>query len=209
MKGTNLFPHILRRSGREYLTESFATEMLKFGSVSDLSSPCIFLSHKGNDKQAVKEIGEYIKNAGINIYLDVEDAGLQNAVKMGLDVEIVKYIELGLKNSTHLMAVVSDVTKNSWWVPYEIGYAKKNKNELSTLKLKDVTDLPSFLKITEIIADIYDLNSYLKKVNNRLYERSDMLKYVAESVVGDSTVSWRQPDHPLRQYLATIANVSI
>jgi len=55
-------------------------ESERLENFSNSSNPSIFLSHRSSDKAAVKEIGEYIKDAGINVYIDIDDRLLQLAV---------------------------------------------------------------------------------------------------------------------------------
>jgi len=200
MIGRNVFSEVL--GGRIRLSESFADDLLRRKAFVNKTTPCIFLSHKGDDKKAVIDIGKYIMNAGINVYIDVDDIGLQAAAQTGNDTAICKYIELGIANSTHLMAVVSEKTKSSWWVSYEVGYAKRNNNELSTLKLKDVRDLPSFLKITTIVEGIDTLNKYLIEVNSQAKVNSNILRYTAESKSeGGILLEWYSGAHPLKDYM--------
>jgi hypothetical protein len=202
MKGKNLFAEVVGRG--QVLTEALANEMIKRGSVIDRKTPCVFLSHKGEDKPAVRDIGEYLKNAGINIYLDVDDPGLQQAVARGDDVAITKFIDLGITNSTHLLAIVSEKTKTSWWVSYEVGFGKRNGNGLATLKLKDVTDLPSFLKITTVVDGINGLNGYLAGLARQIQEQTERFVYAAKTALeGNVVLSSRVLDHPLSKYIKT------
>jgi len=202
MKGRNVYSEVIGRG--QNFSESIANEMIKRGAVVDKRTPCVFLSHKGEDKPAVREIGEYLKNAGLNIYLDIDDIALQQAVTQGNDVAITKSIELGIANSTHLMAVVSEKTKQSWWVSYEVGFGKRNGNGLATLKLKDVGDLPSFLKISVIIDGIAGLNGYLKSISAQTQEQVDRFSYAARTNLdGSVLLSSRISDHPLGKYLKT------
>ena len=46
---------------------------------SGQTGACIFLSHIREDKNYVKKIGDYIMQAGFNIYLDIYDSDLQKA----------------------------------------------------------------------------------------------------------------------------------
>lgn len=203
MKGRNVYSEVIGRG--QVFTESLANEMIKRGAVVDKKTPCVFLSHKGEDKPAVREIGEYLKSAGINIYLDIDDQGLQQAVIQKNDVAITKSIELGITNSTHLLAVVSEKTKMSWWVSYEVGFGKRNGNGLATLKLKDVSDLPSFLMITVVIEGITGLNGYLKSLSSLIQEQSDRFTYAARTAIdGNVLLSSRISDHPLSKYLKTV-----
>ena len=126
---------------------------------------CIFISYKSQDKNWAIEVGKYIKDIyKIDIYLDITDSGLQSAAERGDDKEIVKHIQNALSMSTHLMCLVSNATQTSWWVPYEVGYAKKSDKKISTLKYKDILDVPSFLKVEDVIRGSKQLNVYLSTI---------------------------------------------
>ena len=129
------------------------------------NNQCIFISHKKEDEDAAIEIGEFLTNiAGLNIYLDTKDFELKEAVSIENDRKIVDSIKKGLNNSTHLLCLISDKTKLSWWVPFEIGFAENKNVEISVLKLKGVDDLPSFLKIKNTINTIDDFLKYVSEV---------------------------------------------
>lgn len=178
---------INRATSKYYATESF------LDSVSTALTPCIFLSHSSKDKKAVREIGEYIMVYGnIDIYLDENDAELQNADKNNDPIRVTQSIERGILTSTHLMCIVSENTQDSWWVPYEIGFAKQSSKGLATLKLKGGVYLPSYLKITEIILGTKSLNPYLHSIGNRPILDSIALESLCESNI---------KNHPLDNYL--------
>ena len=47
---------------------------------------------------------------------------------------------------------MSDQTKESWWVPYEVGYSKKGKKGIASALLTGyVEGFPDYLKIEETI----------------------------------------------------------
>ena len=158
---------------RYYDDPSLKSEAKEIGDIY-IYEPVIFLSHISEDKKAVKEIGDYILSLGIDIYLDIKDEGLQDAIKKGNDRLITKYIEKGIKTSTHLLAVVSEDTKKSWWVPYEIGYGKGRVEDISVLKLKDCL-LPSYLNIATIFGSIEELDLYANKIRNHNLSVSESL----------------------------------
>lgn len=134
-------------------------------SYKNYDKPCIFISHKSEDKGKAINIGNYIINAyDIDIYLDIYDSGLQIAALNDDHKAIVNHIHKAINYSTHLMCLISDMTSTSWWVPYEIGYAKKSNREISSLKLKNINDVPSFLKIETVLMGTKSLNEYLKKI---------------------------------------------
>lgn len=124
---------------------------------------CVFISHKKEDESAAIAIGSYLTDVvGINIYLDIQDCVLSEAVSASNDQKIVDSITQGLNYSTHLLCLISDKTKLSWWVPYEIGYADKQATNIAILKLKNVEDIPSYLKIKKVI---YNTDEFLRYVS--------------------------------------------
>lgn len=158
--------------------------------------PCIFLSHIAVDKSAADAIGSYITRQGdLDIYLDVNDVNLQNAVSTGDPAGITQFIEQGLSHSTHIMCLVSADTVRSWWVPYELGFGKNAGKHLFTLKLKGEVTLPAYLQISEIIPGTKSLNYYLTKV------RHGLGKAAAVQTLTETLIPETARPHPLDQHL--------
>ncbi|MNB95215.1 hypothetical protein D3C75_423830 [compost metagenome] len=180
----------------------------EFADAVQKSKPCIFLSHISLDNDIVVKIGEYIKKAGINIYLDIDDPELQQAVKDRNDLTITKYVEQGILNSTHILCVLTEHTKESWWVPYEIGFGKNAGKVLLTMPFKNVppNKLPSYIKITEHLTGINSLNKYIQRIFQdylkaqpksftKFQEHSYNIS--SEASILEESVSY----HPLKDYL--------
>jgi MTH538 TIR-like domain (DUF1863) len=160
------------------------------------SNPCIFLSHIAVDKSSAIAIGNYITNQGdIDIYLDLNDAELQNAVKRDDPSAITRFVEQGLSYSSHIMCLVSAATVGSWWVPYELGFAKNAGKHLSTLKLKGEIVLPPYLQMSQIILGTKTLNDFLTRVRQGL-AKTAMAGSRTATLISESA----QP-HPLDQHL--------
>ena len=122
---------------------------------------CIFISHKREDKKAAIDIGKYLtETVGVHIYLDILDEKLQKATQIENDKLIVESIKEGLECSTHLLCLVSDKTRLSWWVPYEIGIADIKKLNIASLKLNTTDDIPSFLKIQPAFYNVDEFVRY-------------------------------------------------
>jgi hypothetical protein len=124
-----------------------------------------FLSHISIDKSSALALGDYIRKlSDIDIYLDLNDEQLQSAVRREDPTGVTRFIEVGLSFSTHIMCLVSAATVGSWWVPYELGFAKNAGKHLSTVKLKGEVTLRLFLQISEIIPGTKTLNDFLTRV---------------------------------------------
>lgn len=141
-------------------TESISRDAFTEGS-------CIFLSHRSLDKDMVREINNYILAFGIDTYFDENDQNLQEATYKNDCEKITKLIQEGLKYSTHILCLLSEKTRESWWVPYEIGYADKAGKNIATLKLKDISVVPEYLKINEYLKGYSDLEKYLIKIREK------------------------------------------
>ena len=72
----------------------------------------------------------------MDIYLDLYDVELKEAVSVENDKKIVESIKKGIGTSSHLLCLVSDKTRLSWWVPYEVGVVGERGKTITTLKLK-------------------------------------------------------------------------
>jgi hypothetical protein len=93
MPGRNLFETI--RAGA------------KFASVTDL---CVFLSHRSIDKPIARTVARCLVAMDVDVYFDEYDLALQVATRVGDDVAIVKCIDDGLSNCTHLLGIITPNT---------------------------------------------------------------------------------------------------
>ncbi len=144
-------------------------------ALANLLSPCIFISYMHKDKNFAIKIGDYIKNYwDMDIYLDVSDEKLQFAVEKKDPKAITQSIEDGINRSDYVLCIFSEETKGSWWVPYEIGYAKKSEKELFALKLKNIdSNIPDYLKIVPWVYTLETLDEFLKSILPKDKRRKD------------------------------------
>ena len=128
------------------------------------NKPCVFISHKKEDKHIALEVGKFItEKLNWDIYLDVFDIELQEAVSVQNDEKIVQSIQEGIDISDILLCIVSDKTRLSWWVPYEVGIADTKNIKIVSLKTKQVDDFPSFLKTKDTVDNILQFIRYMSK----------------------------------------------
>lgn len=178
-----------------------------FESYNVKNRPCVFLSHKREDKTECRKIAEYLSNAGIDYYLDDLDSDLQQAALMNNPEKITESIKKGIRESTHMLVVVSEKTVKSQWVPFEIGYGhsaildkgleegkQKNIIKLSILTLKDISEktLPDYMQVGYIIRGTKSLNRYISIISNR-FETS----LISEALIFSNTKNI----HPLDNLL--------
>lgn len=126
---------------------------------------CVFISHKKEDEPAAIVIGEFLQQViKVNIYLDIRDVLLREAVSEENDGKIVASIQKGLECSSHLLCLISEKTNLSWWVPYEIGFADKLGLTIASLKLRYVDDVPSYIKTRTVIRTMSEFIHYASMI---------------------------------------------
>ncbi len=102
---------------------------------------------------------------------------------------IVESIEKGLDVSTHLLGVISERTAGSWWVPFEIGYARHKRCGVAYVLGESVTELPSYLKIADLLTDRIELARWAESLRTDTTQRSARSSFPA--VNGLPTIRFR------------------
>lgn len=98
----------------------------------------VFISYRHTDRVQAMMINTRLTQEGISTYLDVLDAESQSTD------DITGVITRRISESTHLIAVVSSQTAQSWWVPFEIGEATITNRRICSYKTS-ASDLPEYL----------------------------------------------------------------
>lgn len=127
------------------------------------TQPCVFISHKKEDTDFARHLSDYVMDKGINVYFDENDPIFVKEHKSPDDV--VNAIKKGLEKSTHMIVVLSKMTLESNWVPWEVGFASAKDKEYRLLRLNDVNGvIPEFYTIAKILNDYDDLDKYLSSI---------------------------------------------
>jgi hypothetical protein len=137
------------------------------------SGPCVFISHRNVNKDTAAKTAEFLTGTlGVDVYIDLLDISLARAVEAGDHLGIVRYIEEGIAVSTHLLGIIGPDTRGSWWVPYEIGASRQRRMGIAYMLLDNVDDLPSYLKIAQLLKDRIELGWWVNSLGAALLEKS-------------------------------------
>lgn len=129
---------------------------------------CVFVSHSSTNAESAREVEDYLRNdIGVNTYFDEDDPGLNNMSSNDPE-KVVRHIKKGLNISTHLIVLLSDHAKLSWWVSYEYGYADALNKSMGYIKLEDI-NLPDFVKTQTIIETAGQLREWAKEISAQSY----------------------------------------
>jgi hypothetical protein len=131
---------------------------------------CIFISHKKEDMLKARETANYIMDCGVDVFFDENDPVLSSPETNNDPIKVTNAINKALNRSTHMICIISDKTKESWWVPYEIGFVSKktpfSSENIRIILIKDIVKLPDYLFLAKKIETTKELDSFVKSASN-------------------------------------------
>ena len=117
---------------------------------------------------------------GIEAYLDILDDTISDNGE-----KLTKHIRKKLRECSDVIVVLSDNTKRSWWVPFEIGMAKEKDMPIANY-LTSYEKLPEYLEYWPRLKNQQDVKKYVevrnkvarqvvleKQLNHSYYDRAD------------------------------------
>lgn len=115
----------------------------------------VFISHKQEDSEVAKDIANALWRNNTLYYLDTMDPQITRDGK-----ELTEHIKSHLNDCTDILVVMSEQTRFSQWVPFEVGMAAQL--ELPTVTyLQAYVDLPEFLSYWPRLRGIADISTYV------------------------------------------------
>ena len=99
----------------------------------------VFISYQSNDARLALDVSGRVKANGLNTYLDKIDDALLND-----SLQLADHLLRVMSSCSQIIAVVSASTKNSWWVPWEIGVGSERRMLMASYS-ESYVSLPSYL----------------------------------------------------------------
>ena len=133
----------------------------------------VFISHKNVDSQQALMLKSAFEKECVFTYLDVLDNSINGGGK-----SLTEHIKGQLNNCTDIIVLMSETTKYSWWVPFEIGMSAQIDMPTASF-LKEDVDLPSYLsywprlKTTRDVATYVDVRKRTERILNKQYSNWD------------------------------------
>lgn len=119
----------------------------------------IFISHKKEDESTALDVQQTLSDEGVNAYLDLLDNSIANDGE-----KLTKHIRKKLGECTDVIVVLSEKTKESWWVPFEIGMATEKDMPIANYIL-NYEFLPEYLEYWPRLKDQQDVKKYVEARN--------------------------------------------
>ena len=114
----------------------------------------VFISHKESDTAEAESVARRVRVNGLDVYLDSIDNALY---KDG--PELADYLLKRMGECQQLIAVLSSETKDSWWVPWEIGVGSEKGFRMASYAISYV-QLPSYLQKWPVLKSLSDVDKY-------------------------------------------------
>jgi hypothetical protein len=119
----------------------------------------VFISHQKTDRELAVYVSGVLFTKGILSYLDVFDPDLRIE-------NLAERIQERIGANTHLMVVLSSSTRESWWVPFEIGIATEKDRPIANYFGENVI-IPEYLKKWPYLYNRNDVEIYARLINSR------------------------------------------
>lgn len=116
----------------------------------------VFISHKHEDSAIAEQIAKQLQFFNIACYLDIFDS-----VEVNDGKALTDHIKKSLNSCTDILVVMSESTKKSQWVPFEIGMATQI-NMPTVTYLNQSIILPEYLEFWPRLRSLSDIGTYVR-----------------------------------------------
>jgi hypothetical protein len=144
----------------------------------------VFISHKREDFAIALAIQKEFTRYGVLSYLDILDNSITGGGK-----ELTDHIKDSLNSCTDIIVVMSEATKESWWVPFEVGMSAQVDMPTVSFLSSEVA-LPSYLSYWPRLKNVSDISKYIAV--RRRTERTINEQYFYYSSAAKKTIETRK-----------------
>lgn len=111
------------RNATRYLSKSLNESLSEFSSESKYGKITIFLSHKHDEREALDGAISFLKNFGVEVYVDWLDDGMPKHTSG----KTAKRIKEKIKENRKFVFLATEGAINSKWCNWELGYGDSHK----------------------------------------------------------------------------------
>lgn len=155
----------------------------------------VFISHKKEDETRALTVKCVLDRKGVPSYLDLLDSSVITDGKALTD-----HIKSNLNSCTDVIVVMTESTKTSWWVPFEIGMSAQKDMPTASF-LEPNVELPDYLEYWPRLKNIDDIATYVdvrKSFENRLLRNRDVFNNMFVQTKIDTNAFYNELKRKLR-----------
>ncbi len=120
----------------------------------------IFISHKQQDALSANQMASELRAINVDYYLDLLDSSVVQSGR-----KLTNHIKRNLNDCTDIIVIMSNLTRFSQWVPFEVGMAAQIDMPTATFLQEDVS-LPDFLQYWPRLKKVSDIRKYVLARND-------------------------------------------
>jgi hypothetical protein len=117
----------------------------------------VFISHKSDDIELAEKHARRLTQLGFDFYLDKFDPVISGVADRAL------HIQNEIQLCSDLLVVITSITHDSWWVPFEIGLSTVFDIRIASV-VYDSPALPSFIRKWPLIDTKQKYQEYLRQL---------------------------------------------
>lgn len=156
-----------RSGGRQHINFYFRESAPANAGTLNFQDYDVFISHKGEDIAISETVGETLYSYGLSPYLDRWDVNAD-----GDSLELDEYLREVIRETPSIIAVITENTRQSWWVPFEVGVARETHSQIATFLSVEsnsgqVIHLPGYLRSWPILVGLSELRDWASSVPRR------------------------------------------
>lgn len=125
----------------------------------------VFISHRLADKPLARAVAAVFRAQRLHYWFDEEDEDIRRAAGLGMagDQALVYSIERGIRHCSQILGLLSERTRNSWWVPYEIGFSRsREKTRASYLVLESIREMGELPEYARLAANYWSVDELVR-----------------------------------------------
>lgn len=114
----------------------------------------VFISHKDTDHRIAEKVARRVRSNSLQVYLDSVDSTLLRD-----ESDLADQLLKRLDECQQLIAVLSNETAESWWVPWEIGVGSEKGFRMASYTERNVY-IPEYLERWPVLHSDEDVDLY-------------------------------------------------
>ncbi len=149
------YDEMKRKSETLFREKRMILEGADFSKKSTGAQCEVFLSHSSKDEEILPEVIKFLEKFGVKVYIDKKD----NALPRETSPKTAEILKQRIRESKKFIVLVTENSKDSRWIPWELGLADEMK------KLNNIALLPAIKS--------HDYGNWTKQEYLGLYLRID------------------------------------
>lgn len=128
----------IKKYQKKIILENYDIKKVSLSSIKNN----VFLSHSSQDIDKLESVISFLEGYGVKVYIDKTDNNLPRVTS----IETAQILKDNINKSDKFIVLVSENSKNSKWIPWELGIADIAKSNPNIALLPAAENFPDWTK---------------------------------------------------------------